>query len=232
MRIISWNCNMAFATKQEAILSFHPDVVILQECSQTHITNSGAPFSHWIGTNPHKGLGVLGFGHHVYALNATYTPTYPWFLPFRVDDEHLNLLGVWAHVKAGQERYVRLSHQAIDYYRAFLEEGVSLAIGDFNSNTIWDAAHADYSHSALVAKLEQLQMRSVYHAQTKEPQGKETRSTFYLYRHLDRGYHIDYAFVSHSLLEKTALTIPDPGSWLQRSDHLPLLLDIHPGLSA
>jgi hypothetical protein len=187
--------------------------------------------SHWVGKNPHKGLGVLGFGQHAYVLSSAYTPTYPWFLPFRVEDEHLNVLGVWAHVKEKQERYVRITHQAIDYYRAFLEEGLSVAIGDFNSNTMWDLAHAGSSHSALVEKLEQLQMRSVYHVQTQQQQGRETVSTFYLYRHPDKGYHIDYAFVSQSLLEQTALTIPDPSQWLQRSDHLPLLLDIHLGPS-
>lgn len=229
MRIISWNCNMAYATKQEDILALHPDVVLLQECAEKHIRESGAPFAHWVGKNPHKGLGVLGFGQHDYTLSAAYTPVYPWFLPFRVEDAHFNVLGVWAHVKERQERYVRITHQAVDYYHAFLAEGLSLAIGDFNSNAIWDPTHAGYSHSALVEKLEQAQMRSVYHAQTKEPQGRETVSTFYLYRHLDKGYHLDYAFVSESLLEKTALTIPDPSRWLQRSDHLPLLLDIHLG---
>ncbi len=229
MRIISWNCNMAYAMKQADILALHPDLVLLQECSQKHIKESGAPFSHWIGKNPHKGLGVLGFGSHAFTLSSAYTPIYPWFLPLRVEDEHLNVLGVWAHVKEKQERYVRITHQAIDYYRAFVTEGLCLAIGDFNSNTIWDASHAGNSHSALVKKLEQLQMRSVYHAQTLEQQGRETVSTFYLYRHPDKGYHLDYAFISCKLLEKTTLTIPDPSRWLQRSDHLPLLLDIHLG---
>jgi endonuclease/exonuclease/phosphatase family metal-dependent hydrolase len=220
---------MAYATKQEGILALHPDVVLLQECSEKHIKESGAPFAHWVGKNPHKGLGVLGFGQHDYSISSAYTSTYPWFLPLRVEDVHLNVLGVWAHVNEKQERYVRITHQATDYYRAFLEEGLSLAIGDFNSNTIWDTAHARYSHSALVEKLAQLQMRSVYHVQTREPQGRETVSTFYLYRHPNKGYHIDYAFVSQSLLEKTALTIPDARRWLQRSDHLPLLLDVHLG---
>src|SRR5262249_7536435 len=92
--------------------------------------------------------------------------------------------------------------------------------------TIWDASHAGYSHSALVGKLEQLQLVSAYHAQTHEPQGQESVSTFYLYRHLDKGYHLDYAFISEGLLERTSLTIPGPGRWLQRSDHLPLVVDI------
>lgn len=217
---------MGYAAKQEDILALHPDLVVLQECSERHIIGSGAPFAHWVGKNPHKGLGVLGFGKHTYTLNSAYTAAYPWFLPFRVEDEHLNVLGVWASVKEGQERYVRIAHQAIDYYCTFLEAGAAVAIGDFNSNAIWDVAHAGSSHSALVEKLERLQMRSAYHAQTGERQGEETAPTFFLYRHLDRGYHIDYAFISHSLLEIAALRILDPGRWLLRSDHLPLLLDI------
>lgn len=221
---------MAYARKQEDILALQPDVLVLQECSKKHIWESKAPFSHWVGTNPHKGLGILGFGNRTYVLSTLYTSDYPWFLPLRVEDEQLTLLGVWAHVKEKQERYVRLAHRAIDHYRPLLEEGLSIAIGDFNSNTIWDASHRGQSHSDLVAKLEQLQMSSVYHAQSQEPQGSETVSTFYLYRHRDKGYHLDYAFISHRLLKNTHLTIPDGGNWLKRSDHLPLVLDIHLGL--
>jgi endonuclease/exonuclease/phosphatase family metal-dependent hydrolase len=227
MRIISWNCNMAYAAKQEAIQALHPDVVVLQECAERHIRASGAPFAHWVGKNPHKGVGVLGFGPYTYSLCPEYTAEYPWFLPFRVEELSLNVLGVWASIKAGRERYVRLSHLALDHYRAFLADGASLAIGDFNSNTRWDAQHAASSHSALVGKFAQVQMSSVYHRQTQEPQGQESLATFYLYRHVYKGYHLDYAFVSQSLLELTELTIPAPSGWLLRSDHLPLLLDIH-----
>lgn len=229
MRIISWNCQMAYASKQEDILALQPDLLLLQECAEKHIKESGAPFAQWVGNNPHKGLGVLGFGTHTYALHALYTPRYPWFLPVRIDDENLTILGVWAHVKEKQERYVRISHQAINYYQPVLEEGWSIVMGDFNSNTIWDAAHPGQSHSDLVGKLEQLQMSSVYHAQTQEPQGEESISTFYLYRHRDKGYHLDYAFVSHGLLENAHLTIGDERIWLKLSDHLPLILDIHLG---
>lgn len=234
MRILSWNCQMAYARKYEVVLALHPDVVLLQECSEKHIQESGAPFAHWVGTNPHKGLGILGFGKHTYTVSSLYTPEYPWFLPLHVEDAQINILGVWAHVKEKRERYVRITHQAIEHYRSLLAGGRAIAIGDFNSNTIWDASHPGRSHSDLVAKLEQISMHSMYHLQTRERQGHETVSTFYLYRHLDKGYHLDYAFVSRNLLEQAQLTIPEPGSWLTRSDHLPLLLDIRldaPGTS-
>jgi hypothetical protein len=220
---------MGYASKQGDLLALQPDVALLQECSEKHLQASGAPFSHWIGSNPHKGFGILGFGHHSYTLSPLYTSAYPWFLPLHIDDDYLTLLGVWAHIKERQERYVRVTHQAIDYYRPLLSQGRSIVIGDFNSNSIWDASFRGRSHSDLVAKLAHLQLHSVYHAQTHEAQGKETVPTFYLYRHADKGYHLDYAFVSHSLLAHTRLTIPEQDQWLQRSDHIPLILDIASG---
>jgi len=217
---------MAYAAKQQAILSFEPDAVILQECSQRDVKASGATFFHWVGTNPHKGLAVLGFGNHVYSIDASSTNTIPWFIPLRIDDMQLHILAVWSHVKTKQERYVRLTHQAVDHYQSFLEKGSTIIMGDFNSNTIWDRNYSRQSHTALVEKLAQLSLSSIYHHQTQEIQGKETQATFYLYRHTDKAYHIDYAFISKALLAQTHLLIPDPPLWLTRSDHLPLILDI------
>ena len=217
---------MAYAAKQKGVLSHQPDVVILQECSQKDVNASGATFAYWVGTNPHKGLAVLGFGDHVYSIDSCSTNAYPWFIPLRIDDVQLHVLAVWSHVKTRQERYVRLTHQALDHYQAFLEEGSAIMMGDFNSNTIWDKQHSKQSHTALVEKLALLSLNSVYHHQTQEIQGKETRATFYLYRHTDKRYHMDYAFVSKDLLAQAHLLIPDPTFWLTRSDHIPLILDI------
>lgn len=40
-------------------------------------------------------------------------------------------------------------------------------------------------------------------------------------------FHIDYAFVSTSLMtDRTALAVPPVDEWLKLSDHGPLILDI------
>ena len=44
MKIVSWNCNMAYAKKQSMIEALQPDIVILQECSEKDIQESHAPF--------------------------------------------------------------------------------------------------------------------------------------------------------------------------------------------
>ncbi|HWS83089.1 MAG TPA: hypothetical protein VN207_02395 [Ktedonobacteraceae bacterium] len=226
MKIISWNCNMAYAKKQKHILALQPDIAIIQECSEKDIKESNAQFYYWVGNNPHKGLGVLGFDDHTYSIDSSYTNDFPWFIPLRVKDMKLNILAIWAHKKNQEERYVRITNKAVDYYKSFLEKHASIVIGDFNSNTIWDKEHLGQSHSNLVKQLEHLHLRSIYHYQTQEKQGDEKTFTLYMYRHPDKGYHIDYAFLSKNLLDKTHLLIPDSKAWLRVSDHIPLILDI------
>jgi endonuclease/exonuclease/phosphatase family metal-dependent hydrolase len=101
-----------------------------------------------------------------------------------------------------------------------------IVIGDFNSNTIWDSHYRELSHSQLVAKLGGLGLVSAYHTLRHELQGQEATPTQYMYRHLTKSYHLDYAFVSRALSRSCELVIGDPGEWLQKSDHMPLLLTL------
>ena len=50
-------------------------------------------------------------------------------------------------------------------------------------------------------------------------------STFFMYRHKDKPYHIDYCFVSTDLLEKIrAVDIGEYDVWTKYSDHVPLIV--------
>ncbi len=226
MRIVSWNCNMGFEKKRDVVMSLQPDILVLQECSAKDIANTGARFKHWVGSNPRKGMAIIGFADHEYTLDSSYTGEWPWFLPIRVEDVPLHILGLWACVKDQRLRYVRVTHQAIDHYARFLSVPHVIAIGDFNSNTIWDRLYREHSHSQLVAKLGRLGLVSAYHTQYGERQGQEATPTQFMYRHLARSYHLDYAFVSQPLSRSCELLIGDPGEWLHRSDHMPLLLTL------
>jgi endonuclease/exonuclease/phosphatase family metal-dependent hydrolase len=226
MRIVSWNCNMGFEKKRDAVMGLQPDILVLQECSAKDTARIEAPFAHWIGSNPHKGIAIIGFANYTYTLDCSYTQEWPWFLPIRVEEMPLHILGLWACVKDQRLRYVRLAHQALAHYAPFLSVPHTIAIGDFNSNTIWDRRYREHSHSALVAKLADLGLVSVYHTLREERQGQEVTPTQFMYRHLAKPYHLDYAFVSHQLTRLCGLHIGEPGEWLQMSDHMPLLLTL------
>jgi len=224
MRIISWNCNMAFLRKSRSILELSPTICIVQEISKRDTLAINAPFNHWIGSSPHKGLAVIGFDDAVCTLGDPCPSERPWAIPFTADDFHI--LAVWASVHTGNMRYVRVLHQIIDRYAAFLRVKPSIVIGDFNSNTMWDGKRRSDGHAGIVDKLQLIGLRSLYHHQTGEPQGEESQPTFYLYRQPERPYHLDHAFVPETVLDRTRLTIGDPDIWLQLSDHVPLIVDI------
>ncbi|HRQ86835.1 MAG TPA: endonuclease/exonuclease/phosphatase family protein [Candidatus Saccharibacteria bacterium] len=217
---------MSFARKCDAILALKPDIIVLEEVSQKDIADSNAPFTHWVGSNTHKGLGVIGVTPNEYKIADNYTDDLPWFLPIEIPSLNINLLAVWAHVKSQQLRYVRVSNEAFDRYRDFLTARPSIMAGDFNSNTNWDNLHPGKSHSILVEKLSSSDINSLYHHQTNEKQGDEQTPTQYMYRKPEKGYHIDYAFMSSSLLDRSNIEIGKPEDWLQYSDHMPLIIDI------
>lgn len=151
---------MGFAKKRHLVQALNPDIAILPETSQRDIEETQAPFKAWVGSNPHKGLGIVGFTNRSYTLHEACT-LLPWHIPFSVDGP--NVIGLWSHVRDKDLKYVRVTHEVIDRHAGFLSSAPSLIIGDFNSNTVWDREHPGRNHSMLVKKLEALGLQSVYH---------------------------------------------------------------------
>lgn len=75
----------------------------------------------------------------------------------------------------------------------------------------------------LVRMMEEAGLVSAWHEAQGEEQGRESVPTFYLHRHLDRPYHIDYAFVAPQRL--LSCTIAQDEAFAC-SDHRPLVLDL------
>lgn len=222
MRIVSWNCSMAFYKKRHLLEALLPDVAIVQEVSKKDIESGDYPFAAWVGSNPNKGLGVIGMRSASYKVTEPSDPALPWHIPFTVDD--LNIVGLWAHQLTRELRYVRVTHEIVDRHPGYLGSGRGLIIGDFNSNTIWDRAHPGRNHSMLVDKLAGLGLDSVFHRQEKAAHGSELTKTYFHTRNLKFGHHIDYAFLSSEIDAKVA--VGEPEAWLPHSDHMPLIVDV------
>ena len=93
MRIVSWNCNLNFKAKFDAILPLKPDVLVIQECerlSKNYFPN--AEFL-WVGRNEKKGLGVLLF-NGAGSISPEYNEKFIEFLP--INSDFGQFLGVWA----------------------------------------------------------------------------------------------------------------------------------------
>ena len=56
---------------------------------------------------------------------------------------------------------------------------------------------------------------------------KETQSTFYLQRKLEKPYHIDYVFASNKLLDSIKrIEVGKSSDWLGISDHMPIIVEL------
>ncbi|QOT19265.1 endonuclease/exonuclease/phosphatase family protein [Paenarthrobacter sp. YJN-5] len=222
MRIVSWNCSMALYKKRHLLDELAPDVAVLQEVSKKDIEGGNYPFAAWVGSNPHKGLGVIGFSPGSYRMTEPGDRGLPWHLPFSVDG--LNVVALWAHQLDKDLKYVRVTHKIVDQHARFLGTGRAMIVGDFNSNTVWDHQHRGRNHSMLVDKLRGIGLDSVYHRQHQSAHGAEQAKTFFHNWDRDLGHHIDYAFVSSGVEAK--VTVGEIEHWLPYSDHMPLVIDL------
>ncbi len=123
-----------------------------------------------------------------------------------------------------EARYIGQVWLAINYYSELLDN-ITVLVGDFNSNKIWDNKARVGDHSDVVNKLADNNIHSVYHHFGIE-QGKEKHPTFFLQRNLNKPYHIDYCFASSDIIDKVQnVEIGTFKNWRAYSDHVPLIID-------
>lgn len=230
IKILTWNCNGAFRNKFKLLDDFAADILIIQECEDPSKSNDNtykiwASNFLWTGENKNRGLGI--FTKPQINISKLEWPNNgeKYFIPCRINNE-FNLLAVWCHhANSPTFGYIGQLWKYLQINKINLNK--SIIAGDFNSNTIWDKWDKWWNHSDVVRELKELGIESIYHENFQEKQGQETQPTFYLNRNLSKPYHIDYIFASRILLEKfISLEIGNPGKFLEKSDHMPIMLTI------
>jgi exodeoxyribonuclease-3 len=158
-----------------------------------------------------------------------HNPAFKFISPIAVTGGEIDftLFAIWANHPGDPEgRYVEQVWKAIHYYDEVFSYGEIVLTGDFNSNTIWDREHRVGNHSAVVEKLATHNIKSLYHHYFKQQQGKEKHPTFFLYRNIDKPYHLDYCFASETMLNLFKnLKIGSFKDWIEHSDHLPMAVE-------
>lgn len=228
MKIVSWNCNGAFRKKYEELDSYYEaDIYLIQECENPKECNdqsykNWAKNFKWLGNNKNKGIGIFAKENvHIQPLHFP-SNGYKYFLPVLVN-QSFQLVNVWT--QSGNEKRYRYIGQLWNYVQINKHRFNNVMIGgDWNSNPIWDDKHDYWSHSEVVSELKKINIESVYHHISREANGNESNPTFYMYRHKDKPYHIDYMFASPNLLNAVKeFSIGESAKWLEHSDHLPIL---------
>lgn len=222
MKIVSWNCCGKFREKHTLIEELDADIYVIQECENPEQTKHKkyedfAKNFIWSGDNKNKGLGIFAKTKIKIKNNNWQSYCLRHFLSVNINNE-FNLLAVWACIRHIEEYYIYQSIHKDKYNKNMC------IIGDFNSNAIWDEKHHKRDHSRVVKELEEIGLYSAYHSTYNIEAGKEPEKSFYLYRHLDKGYHIDYAFADKNRIKSFEILKSD--EWLKYSDHKPIILEI------
>ena len=225
---------MAFRKKAVHILAYKPDILIVPECEHPDKLkfNDDVPKPTdilWFGENQNKGLGIFSYSEFRFKLIKTHNPELKMIIPIAVTGNNykFNLFAVWANNPTDPDgQYVEQVWKAIHHYK--LSKKNTILIGDFNSNTIWDRKYRVGNHSHVVDRLQKKGITSCYHLYHKQIQGKEEQPTYYLYRHKDKPYHLDYCFVSTDLANKIqSVEIGDHDFWTKYSDHVPVMVTLN-----
>ncbi len=233
MKIITWNCNMAFRKKAGFILAHRPDILIVPECEHPDnlVFPAGTPKPKdllWFGKNKHKGLGIFSYSKCRFSVLDNHNENFKMIVPIAVTGGHDDfiLFAIWANNPGDPEgQYVEQVWKAINYYDALLTNKPVILTGDFNSNTIWDRKSRVGNHSTVVKVLKDKGIVSTYHTYYKQEQGTEAHPTFYLFRHKNKPYHLDYCFVSAEMAAKLkSVEIGEHRVWKKYSDHVPVIV--------
>jgi exodeoxyribonuclease III len=238
MKIITWNCNMAFRNKASFILAHKPDILIVPECEHPDkllfpVDTPKPTDIVWFGKNPNKGLAVFSYSHFRFTVLDNHNTDLQMIIPIAVTGGafDFNLFAIWANNPGDPDgQYIEQVWKALQHYDSLLANTKTILVGDFNSNTIWDRKRRAGNHSNVVRLLEGKGIFSSYHLYHKQAQGTEEHPTLYMYRHQDKPYHIDYCFVSADLAKNLqSVEIGDFGFWTKYSDHVPVMVSFNPG---
>ena len=236
MRLATWNCRQGIDGKRHALQLLGADVLVVPECSSEPTLAGELDVSFlWRGDYAPKGLGVIAFnGWTVEALAAP--AELPWVLPARVrtpgGDHAFDLLAVWAVARRdGRPGYAGQITRVLDEWAQVIAAGQTIVAGDFNCSLQGPSGSA---HARNLARLQELGMRSGYHAHSGQEHGAETAMTLRWVApgRLPRGYHCDYVVLPESLLSNvTAVRIGSMEEWVDSrlSDHCPVIVDLAVG---
>jgi exonuclease III len=203
-----------------------PDVAVLAEVAQAPRALAPSLFQpqpswHWVGINPGKGLAVASFG--VPSVPIVAQAAGRWSVAARLGDKVV--LGIWSCPSGGggAVAYEREVLRGLDGYARGLGDRPLVVAGDFN--VVGRAG----GFPRLARRLQALGLQSAYHRFFDEPLGAEIRPTYFHLRDRMRPFHIDFCFLSETLLDRLiGVEVGHYEDWVQTglSDHVPLVVEL------
>jgi hypothetical protein len=221
-----------------ALEQLSPDLLVVPESSarplvaQPTLLGPGVPHV-WVGPRPSQGLGVYGPSVESLAVVAGTAGTGEWAVGVRAEvaGVAVGLLGIWtvpgAEASTGSP-YLAALDGIFARHDTFFRTGDTCVAGDFNCPAGDDGA--EFARFLEVVR-ERHGLTSAYHRWSGETVGSETAPTHWWRGHEASPFHVDFVLVP----ERWAVRGVVVGSFTEwgapeasaRSDHAPVLADIH-----
>jgi len=226
MKVLSWNCNLAFRNNFELIRLFDSDVIVIQECEKLSPDEFEGYQAHWIGMNTSKGLAVItksksSFERDLFREDLIY------FLP--VSFGETAILGVWAFNTRASKKVLNGSGLVLDavaHYEDWLKDHKKIVIaGDFNNAPLWDKPRSNNNFVDINLRLKEIGLESTYHTFSNETIGEESSFTHFHQKNPLKKFHIDYIYSNSKNVK--SFGIGEFAKWRAYSDHVPIYAELN-----
>ena len=200
MKIISYNIHNHSQEKIDSLLDLRADVYILPEIHASAEVALPEEYTLFRFSNPEestKGLGVICKKEYDFTVPEWFSEEYKYILPFCCGD--LLLIAMWpTKTKSNKNMgYPQIALDAIKYYSSYFNGMRVVLSGDFNCFV----GQSDESPKCgtllqIVDFLSRHNIYSLYHKQTKEDFGKESRTTYHWQFREEQQFFLDYTFTN------------------------------------
>lgn len=206
----------------EELGRLRPDVAVLPELGDhpgPHPVGDAAPGSLVsFGTIGKRGVSAAGWGP--WSVAAADVPALTGGVMGAVEVSgplNFKLIAAWPYLSEPLEQNPIV--EAVARWRDWIGDAPLVVAGDFNTGGAWIEDQPSLDHRLVVAALEELGLRSAFHAFNRVEPGQDELPTHW---HSRGGkHHIDYIFAPASW-SITEVSIGDEARWKPLSDHAPV----------
>jgi exonuclease III len=231
VRIVTWNCNDAFASKYPRLEELDFDVAVVDECRPVQLSPSGRELTYAMqqaGRGAAKSIGVFARDPwSVRRIDLEAAQDMLWVLPAHVSGPvDFTLLGVHTYQAEDTGSYQSQIHRIVEEVLPEIKGPVVLA-GDFNAP--YPSAAEDNHHRLNVERLRDQGMVSAFESRHGLEVAPETARTYFHHRKLhSRPLQIDHIFVPISWSASLQYTALGFEKWVAQgpSDHVPVIADV------
>ena len=198
MKLISYNINLSNSKKIKTLIQENADVYVIPEIADESKTDlppglkmkwNGVHFDKPFMGVKSKGLGIIWREEKGEIPEDYYNKNLSYTIPLIYED--VLILGFWPTKKPDEKNnYTKIAKEIIEYYTPLINKYDKCIItGDFN---LYKSTDADITK--IDRMLNDLKLSSVYHSETGEAFGSETKHTYYHKPMNDKPFFLDYTY--------------------------------------